>query len=226
MCIHCGHLFSTPASCLSHMENNICGSYNNAVTQIMSNVMQLYEYHTPLGGVVGGSTPQYISRSTSPTYFASEQEALASLSVPQRQALETDMKEAEQKYVARQQQVMKISDEDERKDKLARIKASFQSKQSMIRKKHGIRLRGRRNKMAIEAERRRLSANQTSHAPHSSIQGMENPLVRAPDAVKAQSGLTGLAATAETQDPTAGQEQMGTSIQDPMQVDSDTTDDD
>lgn len=208
------------------MEHNICGSYNNAVTQIMSNVMQLYEHHTPIGGPVGVSTPQHDSRSTSPTFFASEQEALASLSVSERQALEAAMKEAEQKYVIRQQEVMKIPDEAERKDRLARIKASFQSKQSMIRKKHGIRLRGRRNKTAMEAERRRLSANQTLHASHGSSQVMGSPIVRAPDAVKAQSGLTGTAATAETQDPTAGQQPMGTSTQDPMQIDSDNTDED
>ena len=192
----------------------------------MSNVMQLYEHHTPLGGTVGGSTPQQDSRSASPTVFASEQEALASLSVSERQALETAMKEAEQNYVARQQLVMRITDEAERKDKLAKIKASFQSKQSNIRKKHGIRLRGRRNKTAMEAERRRLSANQTVHAPHSSIQVMGNPVVRAPDAVRAKSGLSGSVATAETQDPTAGQQQMGASMQDPMQIDSDGTDED
>ena len=136
------------------------------------------------------------------------------------------MKEAEQKYVIRQQEVMKIPDEAERKDRLARIKASFQSKQSMIRKKHGIRLRGRRNKTAMEAERRRLSANHTFHASHNSSQVMGSPIVRTPDAVKAQSGLTGTAATAETQDPTAEQQQTGTSMQDPMQIDSDNTDED
>lgn len=226
MCVHCGQVFSTTAACNTHREHKTCGKYNNAVTFAMSNMMQIYEQHVPLVRQPGGSTSQNGSRSTSPTVFASEQEALASLPVAQRQALETAMKDAESDYLEKQRAVMKMTDEAKRKDKLVRIKASFQSKQSIIRKKHGIRLRGRRSRTTLEADRRRLSMNQPVSPQHSSIHAIGIPVTRPPDAVKAQSGLTGSTATAETEDPTAGQPQLGTSQSEPMEIDSDKTEED
>lgn len=67
-----------------------------------------------------------------------------------------------------------IVDPLERKRKLESLKNSFATKQSMVRKKYGVRLRERRSRAVIEEERRRMSG--LSSPPQNS----PNPPVQAP----------------------------------------------
>jgi hypothetical protein len=63
---------------------------------------------------------------------------------------------AEEKYAPRFAEANQIPDENARKAKIEGLRNSFGTKQSMIRKKYGVRLRERRTKAEIQAERERM----------------------------------------------------------------------
>lgn len=80
----------------------------------------------------------------------------AHLTPEQRAAMEKELQEAEQKYAPRFAEAQLIPDFRARQKAIDGIRNSFGTKQSMIRKKYGVRLRERRTKAEIEAERARL----------------------------------------------------------------------
>lgn len=215
---------SSSAALGYHTNKAVCGVYGETVTEAMKILMSIYDQYNPPqapAAAAGGATPPDNGTvNTTMRYFSSEQEALSSISPTARTNLQKEMLAAEQNYTKRAADAMTIADQAERDDKLAKLKASFQSKQSLIRKKYGIRLRGRRTRAVMEAEQMRLSQkaqNNSSRDPaaatiqisSSDEDGMDqsglnvSPSMRPDDSIKAQSGLSGSAATAETQDPTA-----------------------
>ncbi|KAK3938797.1 hypothetical protein QBC46DRAFT_264623 [Diplogelasinospora grovesii] len=80
----------------------------------------------------------------------------AHLSPSQLSAMNEELKAAEVKYAPRFAEAEAIADENERRAKIEGLRNSFGTKQSMIRKKYGVRLRERRTKAEIQAERERL----------------------------------------------------------------------
>lgn len=68
-----------------------------------------------------------------------------------------ELREAEIKFTERMRQANLIPDEAEKKNRLDALGNSFGTKQSLIRKKYGVRLRMRRTKAEIQAERDRMS---------------------------------------------------------------------
>ena len=69
-----------------------------------------------------------------------------------------ELADAEVVYGGKMSQVRtSIADPIERMRKLDSLKNSFATKQSMVRKKYGVRLRERRSRAVIEEERRRMS---------------------------------------------------------------------
>ncbi len=78
------------------------------------------------------------------------------LSPEQMENMNRELREAEEKFAVRFQEAEAIPDDDERRVKLDGLKNSFGTKQSMIRKKYGVRLRERRTKAEIAAEKERL----------------------------------------------------------------------
>lgn len=152
--------------------------------------------------------------------------AYAHLDAPTYQAFLHELRQAEQKYGLRMQEAMKLP-ESERFDMLSKLKNSWNTKQSTTRKKYGIRLRDRRSKEEIEAERVRLLGTpdgatewmeheragkrpriegSTSSARASPAQA---PAPTNPDtprkrvALSEMGGLSGSVGSAETTDPTA-----------------------
>lgn len=81
----------------------------------------------------------------------------AHLSPEQLTAMREELREAEIKFAERFRQANLISDEAEKKSRLDALGNSFSTKQSLIRKKYGVRLRMRRTKTEIIAERDRMS---------------------------------------------------------------------
>lgn len=81
----------------------------------------------------------------------------AHLSNEQMHALQSELDAAELSYTERMRQANAILDEAERKSRLDGLSNSFGTKQSLIRKKYGVRLRMRRSKAEIIAERERMS---------------------------------------------------------------------
>ncbi|KAK3953413.1 hypothetical protein QBC32DRAFT_369414 [Pseudoneurospora amorphoporcata] len=70
--------------------------------------------------------------------------------------MDADLKEAEKKFAPRFAEAYAIPDENERRIKIEGLRNSFGTKQSMIRKKYGVRLRQRRTKAEIKAEEERM----------------------------------------------------------------------
>lgn len=81
----------------------------------------------------------------------------AHLSPEQLAAMREELREAEIKFTERMRQANLIPDEAEKKNRLDALGNSFGTKQSLIRKKYGVRLRMRRTKAEIQAERDRMS---------------------------------------------------------------------
>ena len=80
----------------------------------------------------------------------------AHLSPAQLQAMNEELHDAEIKYGAKYQEAESIPDPEERRIKLEGMRNSFGTKQSLIRKKYGVRLRERRTKAEIQAEKERM----------------------------------------------------------------------
>lgn len=80
----------------------------------------------------------------------------AHLSPEQLTALQRELSEAEITYGERMRQANMIPDEAERKQRLDGLGNSFSTKQSLIRKRYGVRLRVRRTKAEILNERDRM----------------------------------------------------------------------
>lgn len=74
----------------------------------------------------------------------------------QMQLMNEELKAAEEKYQPRFAEANQIADENARRARVEGLRNSFGTKQSMIRKKYGVRLRERRTKAEIYAERERL----------------------------------------------------------------------
>lgn len=80
----------------------------------------------------------------------------AHLSPEQLAAMQEELRLAELSYGERFRQANEIPDVTERKNRLEGLSNSFGTKQSLIRKKYGVRLRMRRTKAEIQAERDRM----------------------------------------------------------------------
>lgn len=80
----------------------------------------------------------------------------AHLSPEQLVAMQEELRQAELTYGERFRQAREIEDDAERKARLEGLSNSFGTKQSLIRKKYGVRLRMRRTKAEIQAERDRM----------------------------------------------------------------------
>ncbi|KAK6841878.1 hypothetical protein PG987_002738 [Apiospora arundinis] len=125
-----------------------------------------------------------------------------------------------------------IADPEERRQKLEGLQNSFSTKQSIIRKRYGVRLRQRRTKEEIEAERIRLTGHigtpgggkrqrvddglgdTPSYVPSQKVPAApaNNPTVTPIKHLSVTdmnpSGLGGSSATAATADPTLSQQQQ------------------
>ncbi|KAK2613107.1 hypothetical protein N8I77_000036 [Diaporthe amygdali] len=80
----------------------------------------------------------------------------AHLSPEQLAAMQEELRQAELTYGERFRQACTIPDPAEKKTRLDGLANSFGTKQSLIRKKYGVRLRMRRTKAEIQAERDRM----------------------------------------------------------------------
>lgn len=78
------------------------------------------------------------------------------LSPEQLAALQSELREAEVAFIERVRQASLVVDPAEKKAKVDGFANSFSTKQSLIRKKYGVRLRQRRNKTEIQQERDRV----------------------------------------------------------------------
>ncbi|KAK3185234.1 hypothetical protein K4F52_005934 [Lecanicillium sp. MT-2017a] len=128
----------------------------------------------------------------------------AKLTPEQRQAFEADMRRAEDHYGQLLAAANKIENEEEKTTEMNRIKNTYATKQSLTRKKYGIRLRERRTKAEVEEERQRIM-DKTENANKRARADSGTPNVPAKRIMISEmgGGLSGSAGTAELHDPTA-----------------------
>lgn len=138
--------------------------------------------------------------------------------------LNDELRQAELSFAPRFKEAEAIQDLDEKRQKIEGLQNSFSTKQSIIRKKYGVRLRNRRTKAEIAGERQRLGLKhgspqldetpsykrqRTDQSPYyggSQAASPRNNMMETPSkhlAVSAMnSGLGGSSATVAVNDPT------------------------
>ncbi|KAH9909205.1 hypothetical protein F4778DRAFT_218566 [Xylariomycetidae sp. FL2044] len=153
-------------------------------------------------------------------------DAYAHLRPETRAQLEEELRQAELAFRPRFREADTIRDIAERKAKIDGLHNSFSTKQSIIRKKYGVKLRNRRTRAELEEEKIRLGTAKHGASPSMSqdtpaakrprtenypVAGMSTPSSSAPPAPinhipvadMNNSGLGGSNATAAIADPTA-----------------------
>lgn len=86
----------------------------------------------------------------------------AHLTDQQKRALEDELVKVEEAYAERMREAETIADPNERRMKLDNLKNSFGTRQSGVRKKYGVRLRERRTRAEMDAERSRMMGGSKS----------------------------------------------------------------
>ncbi|POS72844.1 hypothetical protein DHEL01_v208764 [Diaporthe helianthi] len=183
-CQHCGQGFTTIMGVQYHNANNICGDYKDpwrpmpppavstpatpaaakstpkAPASAPTAAPTLMTKSTPASTQAAAQpSPSGASRLGTPglhTPTGAVADPYAHLSPEQLVAMQDELRLAEMTYGERFRQAREIGDDGERRARLEALSNSFGTKQSMIRKKYGVRLRMRRTKAEIQAERDRM----------------------------------------------------------------------
>ncbi|KAK4187116.1 hypothetical protein QBC35DRAFT_249730 [Podospora australis] len=175
-CRHCGQGFVGMDEMQQHLSNKVCGNTDHPEPQLQTPSSQTkvprgpgrpprtLPVHIPSPVTI---MPSASSQSPAPTGRpAAMPQAMpiptgghdpyAHLTPATLAAMNEELHAAELRYRPRFAEAEEIQDENERRAKIEGLRNSFGTKQSMIRKKYGVRLRERRTKAEISAERERL----------------------------------------------------------------------
>ncbi|TRX97841.1 hypothetical protein FHL15_001051 [Xylaria flabelliformis] len=246
-CGECGAGFTTKAGHQYHAANAVCGIHVTAAATprpqatLKSEVPPATNYAphpippTQLPPISSQpySTPHRSNIDLKGTPGSSQDDPYAHLTPQRRAELDEELRQAELNYAPRFKEAEEIRDPLVRKIKLDSLQNTFSTKQSMIRKRYGVRLRVRRTRAEIEEEKSRLglkhgpsSPNPTTSTPSVKRQrsddtsngaggplyisrgpGLQTPIPPPSNHLSISqmnnSGLGGSTATAATTDPTA-----------------------
>lgn len=183
-CSHCGAGFITNVGQQYHLANKVCGDHGTAPASpkgpdgpnspIMVSpganspaIPQSTPHHAAVCQYPASQTPmstpvQYQQDATpSSTQYSSvmSSDPYAHLTPITRARMNEDLRRAEESYAPRFKEAEAIADPAERQKRLEGLQNSFSTKQSNIRKRYGVRLRHRRTKEEIEAERVRMTGH-------------------------------------------------------------------
>lgn len=95
----------------------------------------------------------------------------------QKAALEEELRQAEESYGEKMREAEANPDPVERRSRLENLKNSFGTRQSGIRRKYGVRLRERRTRAEIEAERVRMLGGNGESGSQSQNQAGDSPMM-------------------------------------------------
>ncbi|KAI1470185.1 uncharacterized protein F4812DRAFT_457577 [Daldinia caldariorum] len=181
-CQYCGAGFITKVGQQYHVANHVCGDHgtmpatprgpanvgspitissgNNSPIQLPSSVP-----YPP--GTQHATTPlsHRSTAASTPGSLPKEQDPYSRLNPATRERLEEELRQAEITYTARFKEAEQIQDPAQRQLKMDGLQNSFSTKQSIIRKKYGVRLRNRRTKAEIDNERQRMGWKHGSPGP-------------------------------------------------------------
>lgn len=155
-----------------HNANKVCGDFtatNTAATPPPTVIDLTQPALTPGVRVVQGPSPPVVISSagrrdkfmiaaaaTTPPAPAVPGDPYGHLTPEARSRMEAELKAAEESFSGRFREAEQMQDPAEAKTRLDSLKNSYNTKQSMIRKKFGVRLRERRTRAQIEEERQRM----------------------------------------------------------------------
>ncbi|KAI1497381.1 hypothetical protein F5X99DRAFT_26612 [Biscogniauxia marginata] len=197
LCEHCGAGFITKVGQQYHLANRVCGEHGTAPAtppqpgSSASPITLSSRHNSPAQPLpVPSYYPSSQQRPTASqpkatqatTPFAAE-DPYGHLSPQTREQLMEELRLAELSFVPRFREAEDIADPVERKIKLDGIQNSFSTKQSLIRKKYGVRLRNRRTRAEIDGERARLGLK------HAYSNGSESHETPAPKRQRAENGV-------------------------------------
>ncbi|KAF7545146.1 hypothetical protein G7Z17_g9401 [Cylindrodendrum hubeiense] len=240
LCPHCGCKFVSGNGLAYHQNVNVCGAYTEEQGSKMTSIIAAFRKEkrgqstaaTPASQTPSQSSPAWRQLQASsaqgtpkPGLTTPSSDPYSKLTPEQRRDFDKEMKEAEDHYGGLMRKAMELPKADQDKQIIS-LKNRYNTKQSVTRKKYGIRLRERRSKAQIDAERTRLfgtpdgpSLSGRDGAPPASKRartgengqstvttqssGSQGGTPRKRIPVAEMGGLSGSSATAELNDPTA-----------------------
>lgn len=167
----------TPLTTCKHTSHIVCESGKNAPDEPQetlpatpvpgrSNASPGYatqQAHTPSSQPAKASTAHVLPANrpggVSKAFSPSAADPYGHLTEEQMAALNAELLQAEEQYSGRFREAEAIADPEQRRSRLDSLRNTFGTKQSMIRKKFGVRLRERRTRAEIQAERERMGRN-------------------------------------------------------------------
>lgn len=111
------------------------------------------------------STPSRPNPTLVETPSSAGDEPYRHLTLKKRAELQEELRQAELTYAPRFREAETIPDPIARKSKLESLHNSFSTKQSIIRKRYGVKLRARRTRTQIEEERFRMGRKHDQSSP-------------------------------------------------------------
>lgn len=219
-CNWCGQGFTTVVGLQYHNANKVCGDFGEPFKKVhgqqisgsavpsnaLATATPVSSRHTHVPGpatpasrpspiIVGSRNSIPGSAGTPGVLTPTGGDPYAHLTPAQMVTMQEELRQAEIKYGERIRQAHLIPDDVERKSRLDALSNSFGTKQSLIRKKYGVRLRNRRTKAEIDLERARMGYR-TAAELTVQMQG-------APPGTLTSSNATPAAATTATPTPAA-----------------------
>ncbi|KAL2267065.1 hypothetical protein VTJ83DRAFT_4342 [Remersonia thermophila] len=170
-CLDCGEGFIRVEDRERHVNNRLCGTHGRPPRPRSGpgrppKTAQPFKDSTATPpparprlqtpGIPGFQLSLQSTPASGKKYIGSPNDPYAHLTPEMREQMEQELRDAELKYAPRFQEAQQIPDEEQRRQKLDGLRNSFGTKQSMIRKKYGVRLRERRTKAEIIAEKERM----------------------------------------------------------------------
>ncbi|KAF4123404.1 hypothetical protein GMORB2_6105 [Geosmithia morbida] len=169
-CAHCGCRFTTENGVNYHSKCEVCGEFPAHMLPLILKELEARnsgDGNSGTRGIEAGGHQrlqrhrQQQSPSSAPAQSAEERRAPTEdkahrhMSLQMWQQYQKERSHVEVKYGRLMQQALKLP-ERQRVDQFVRLRNRYNTKQSTTRKKFGIRLRERRTREDIDAERRRL----------------------------------------------------------------------
>ncbi|KAH0491311.1 hypothetical protein TgHK011_002748 [Trichoderma gracile] len=238
MCVHCGSLFESAGGLAYHLKCDVCGVHSEATRLQMVELLKQWEHmrkqapSQPPNAYVAPSyqttprqpattpaakaitTPSQNASTPVATPSPSGNDPYAKLTPDQRRAFDLEMKQVDDYYLSQMRDAQARLPAGPREEELAKLKNRYNTKQSMTRKKYGIRLRGRRADTeadrsfsggsggpgSAQAAKKVRTEDGQARPTQAASQVVESPRRRVP--LAEMGGLSASSATAELVDPT------------------------
>ncbi|ETS04465.1 hypothetical protein M419DRAFT_51946, partial [Trichoderma reesei RUT C-30] len=240
MCLHCGSLFESSGGLAYHLKSDVCGVHSEATRLQMVQLLKQWEHmrkqapNQPPNTYVAPSyqtttprqpatttpaakaftTPSQNASTPVATPSPSGNDPYAKLTPDQRRAFDLEMKQVDDYYLGQMRDAQARLPAGPREEEIAKLKNRYNTKQSMTRKKYGIRLRGRRADTEVDrswsggsrdpgqaqAAKKVRTDDGQARPTQTASQVAESPRRRVP--LAEMGGLSASSATAELVDPT------------------------